>query len=637
MELELYRRDQTPSIPLINSHKGVATAPNADATALFDTTIVPLAKVPVEVEPVAMASAVTAPSDSHVDEANTAGALTDPQDNTDPVIVAGATTATGTDDEVVSPEDAGLMIDAAKADRKRPGGVQTYEERLASSYGPFPTPSTAEQHATYERWRYNAYPDYSVIDRRTYAKYNEDLHHRLQVGDSIAYCDIMGTWQKAFIYDFARDEIMIGPLQINSIEFSKDKPGRGIVRIHEGQTRKTTDPDDCWAKRNPQETRRMTAAWLKNNRDFQEKQRVANEVNGDDAYTHQLVTPEARFIPGGDFSEDPDWRCLRNLPPSPLINTVRDHVQPLDSSGIRPCFICHELVKPHPEQPEWTEVGTSFYCHGRRGAVTALERLMKHCELRHNKDTFHFLHIASLDEMAKEPYTVHLHVQRALRKATEQIGTWGTKLHYRLFLTALKYNDPVPLKYALASLFGLAYGQTGVPCDIKSISKYKKYRLAACQEFLEVAIKTLSEIHQAFMEFDFRPLVRPTNNWSEYNDGNDIDVFQIWNATNLFFRRGLFNDRAFPAIWNVTIPDKTLEQYELEEVEVNPKPPAKKSKAETTETRKAALAAIKKRKLATKTKTAHEKASKKEKKEKAIKEDQLPEGAKLTDAESTEI
>ncbi len=50
----------------------------------------------MEVEPVAMARAVTAPSDSRVNEANTAAALTDSQDNTDPVIVAVATTATST-------------------------------------------------------------------------------------------------------------------------------------------------------------------------------------------------------------------------------------------------------------------------------------------------------------------------------------------------------------------------------------------------------------------------------------------------------------------------------------------------------------------------------------------------------------
>jgi hypothetical protein len=109
----------------------------------------------------------------------------------------------------------------------------------------------------------------------------------------------------------------------------------------------------------------------------------------------------------------------------------------------------------------------------------------------------------------------------------------------------------------------------------------------------------------------------------------------------LFFRRGLFNDRAFPAIWNVTIPDTTLEQFELEEVEVNPEPPAKKCKTETTERRKAALAAIKKRKAATKRKTkrAHEKARKKEKKEKneSINEDQLPEAGTSTEAESKEI
>ena len=83
--------------------------------------------------------------------------------------------------------------------------------------------------------------------------------------------------------------------------------------------------------------------------------------------------------------------------------------------------------------------------------------------------------------------------------------------------------------------------------------------------FFLMAEKTLVNIQEAFMHFDFRQLVPSTKNWSECTDGNDSDVFRYWNATKLFFRRGLFNDRAFPAIWNVTIPDKTLEQCEEED------------------------------------------------------------------------
>lgn len=217
---------------VVREDQEAAAAPNTDATAPFNTTMVLVAKVPVEVESVVMASAVTSPSDTHVDEANTDASLTDPQDNTEPVIGAVATMATSTillhddvtadpgtaaaandsdagllkavaeedqveaakkvdsknnsdeiklsssshvtaenttctDNELASFDDAAVLNDVAVKDRKRAGGVQTYEDKLAACFGPFPTPFTAEKHDLYERWRYNAYPDYSVIDRRT--------------------------------------------------------------------------------------------------------------------------------------------------------------------------------------------------------------------------------------------------------------------------------------------------------------------------------------------------------------------------------------------------------------------------------------------------------------------------------------
>jgi hypothetical protein len=145
---------------------------------------------------------------------------------------------------------------------------------------------------------------------------------------------------------------MIGPLQMHSIEFSKDKPGRGIVRIHEGETRKTTDPDDCWVERNPQETRRMAAIGT-----FRKSRgRLVKSMGMTRTRTCSLpqrlgsylaVTP-AR-IPTGDAYEISPI-STHQYGPWPRAAVIR-------RTSI---FICHELVKSHPEQPEWTEVGTSL-------------------------------------------------------------------------------------------------------------------------------------------------------------------------------------------------------------------------------------------------------------------------------------
>ena len=98
--------------------------------------------------------------------------------------------------------------------------------------------------------------------------------------------------------------------------------------------------------------------------------------------------------------------------------------------------------------------------------------MVAHCTERHPQDTYFFLHIHTLETLADETYTVRYHIQKMMRKVAE--GT--IPLGYDLFLTALAHNDPIPLKLALAKLFGrMEIGLIGTK-NIKDMPKYSKFR-----------------------------------------------------------------------------------------------------------------------------------------------------------------
>jgi hypothetical protein len=117
-----------------------------------------------------------------------------------------------------------------------------------------------------------------------------------------------------------------------------------------------------------------------------------------------------------------------------------------------PCFICGKTVKPHPEKPDRFFVSVEFYGHEKKNTskLGAMLRLAKHFATSHPDHTYHFLHKSPLDSMIGEVYTIALHLQKGLRKAIERSETSPARLHYDLFLWALRYNDPVPLQLALA-------------------------------------------------------------------------------------------------------------------------------------------------------------------------------------------
>lgn len=451
-----------------------------------------------------------------------------------------------------------VMKIAAKIAHDKKKEIAAKKQKV--SFGPFPSPYTFYQHNIYNGMLFPYRPAYLVEDRATYAVYNkqDESLSRLLVGDVIRYKDEGLVSKQMQIFDFEKDHFIIGPGPQDLLEFSaKSKPHGGITRVRGTNTTDILDPDKLWVKRDPPMTEEMKDNF---NKWWASLERGKQQP--------QVTEPK---------NPDRQWRRLCEIP---ILGNREGKIHTKAEAGNsnnaeRPCFICGDPVTPYPTQPDWISVPSSFYGHDRQRTLPAMHRLTEHCTTYHPGSMYHFLHKSPLDAMKDEPYTFTLHAQKALRRAIEQNETIvkvDSTLHYDLFLTALKYNDPVPLKLALAYIFGCVANCIGEARDLKKIKKYKEVCLEACNTFHELAKTAISDMHAAFMKFDFRPLLPPGKVWPLGPDKLDRDVAKIWNATHLFFRRGLYNETPFPAIRHVTLPTMTLEETEERAALTDPSP-----------------------------------------------------------------
>jgi hypothetical protein len=428
--------------------------------------------------------------------------------------------------------------------------AENNEKTRKKQYGPFLCTFAVDEHELFDRCAFREYPDYEIIDRNSYAKHdmNDPSQLRLEVGDRIKYTTHGSTTlHLATIHDFGRGLIFTGPCEFNVIQFpikAKRNSITTITRIREAGEIIATDPAKIWVLRNPNLTHTMTEEGVK----IYEGLKM-----GDEHF-------KARAVPGFGFGNEKDkkWRCLNDLPTAaPIVPIVAP-----STSSVYPCFICGEDLKTLPNQPRWIDVPFDFYGYRKRGkekdpAVSRAESrrekvmlcLMKHCNDKHPRDMFHFLHKAGLNSIGEDEYTIQIHLQKVFRKGLEARG----QLEFSLFQEAMENNNPVPLKFALCNLFGnikghLQYAQK----DIKQIGKYVKYHPDTFLAFTREVSASLKKIEHDFLQFDFR----------QVQDGvSDKEIMRIWNAVNLFFRRGMFNDKPFLAIRNVKIPEKTLEVF----------------------------------------------------------------------------
>jgi hypothetical protein len=460
------------------------------------------------------------------------------------------------------------------------GGFRTSEKKFSDCFGPFPSPWSKEVHTAYKAWRYEQQPLYRFIPREEIPTYNKKTHNRLQVGHLIRYKDGLGKTRTDRIFDFARDEIFTGPLIVSTIKFS-DVLQIGMFRVVEDIIQEIpVDPYVCWVKRNPEGTQVLHEDWLLT-RGAKYAGMTVDKGSADSAYEHEMVAPTLRQIPGEGYHLDPHWRCIMNLPQSSEVSMVSGHTAVLHNGTTRPCFICNKGVEVHEEQPQWTAVDLYFYAYNKRKGHKYTEgitkSLVKHCLECHPEHMFYFLIKSPLDNIKGVEYSVKLHVQEALRSGSEVIPR---VLGYDLLLTALRDNNAVPLLFAFSFIFGAVFYALGPATAVKKMYELPKgderipFLEPAADAFFELARMNIKDMQAALMNFDIRTLLPASKQWEENNDGNDTDVYKIWNGVNAFFRRGVFDEEAFPGIYYVAMSDKTLEELTLEKYTAgrNPEP-----------------------------------------------------------------
>jgi hypothetical protein len=208
--------------------------------------------------------------------------------------------------------------------------------------------------------------------------------------------------------------------------------------------------------------------------------------------------------------------------------------------------------------------------------------MIQHCLERHSQNMFFFCHNVLLTSLPNEKYSIRYHIQKTMRAVVDQRGP----LEYELFVAALVFGDRAPLQNAISALFGMMLTGPIGSKNIKDIgrrgvtkAKYREFR--AVGMFCQTAHKVMTKMHEAILLFDWFALLPPGQFLNTEVNNNDKSVLHIWNATNLWLRRGLYNTRPFPAIWYVDIPDLTLEKMEEDHIELEPE--KKKLKTEPRE------------------------------------------------------
>jgi chemotaxis protein histidine kinase CheA len=426
------------------------------------------------------------------------------------------------------------------------------EQRVADEramVGPFLSPFTKAQHDIYKRWGYKVYSICESSDILPHAQYDESTAQRLDIGDTIQYENAIGRSIECKVWDFAKDEIIYGAYASQSVMFTEDALPTGFTRIRGAFQTYFQDPTRCWVRRNPNRTQSYLKTLQSGRREtIPDPDPVVQEL----MKTTDLVP---RVIHGVGYGVDDEYRCIRNLPTTRRTVTFHGHHVLYDSDCTqRPCYICGRIVKTNCNMPEWTEI-EDFKFKERE-----YRTMSDHCNDHHAKDMFFFCHNVTLQSPEGAPYTLRMHLQKTMRKVILQ----EHQLNYDLFLNALKYDNPRPLQFALARLFGMMAMEPISIKNIKAIKGYGQFPLKAVEKFQHSSKATVKELGELLRDFDYRTLLPSGKVWNESYQNNDRDVYQIWNATNLFLRRGLYDDEPFPAIRNQKIPETTLEEYKEE-------------------------------------------------------------------------
>jgi hypothetical protein len=447
-------------------------------------------------------------------------------------------------------------LPAKKRKLKRKFIQQTPEQKAARMFGPFDSPFSHNVHLRIKRKLYPQPVPYNVFKG---PNLRDGDRFCLEIGDHIQCMKFGDYLQQRFqIVDFgAPNKIFSGPFA-EDVKIIDDDCIK-ITRTREKKDTEYNVPAGLLVKRNPKRSRKMVATELierdKKWHKIQEGLKKQDDFQAGGVVARACVRTPREIIGDSDQEQDPDWRSLLELPADAKEDRQYPRQQEdLEGTESRKCFICKAQVYPDHTMDEWTKVGQDYYGGTRTAGRHSLTR---HCDEKHKADMFWFLPRHRIEASSAYPWSIRCHLQKILLSSMKD-----GHMQYDLFYQALIDGNPEPLKAEFEFRFGKMDDAYTSAHDMKKTIAGKEYKPSTCAYFLETVAVELKRIRQAFYDFDFRFLIIE-------KAATLGDVYKIWNATNLFLCRGLFNKPDFPVIEHLNVKNLTMEEALRLEDEVN--------------------------------------------------------------------
>jgi hypothetical protein len=418
----------------------------------------------------------------------------------------------------------------------------------------------------YEKWQYVERSRDKLCSSETYVSdaNDKDAIH-LRIGDKIIVESLFSyeTKKTLWCHDFIRGYIITGPRALDRIgcdvldarlvwrsremDVAVDQNDALKVSREMEDVVRIPHSKNVWVKRNPNHTRGMyhyiRQLGVENLRD---RQRTDGPTENRAITTVEF--PQMQEVMGLEYQEeDPMYRRLIDLPYPSSIRWYQSKKsierEPLNDDGRSQCFICQDSISFPPvfKGMNWQEISMSVI------PTKTAKDWKQHCEEKHKGQYFHFL---VSDQLVNcHQIDVRLLVQKFLRSAL----TLHDQIQLVDFLILEETKNPLYLTSNLTTIVGSAIGSSKSRierenlCKLSYVNAKDSYTKKAIDNLLIKAETILREIRQHLQLFDWVGL------------SMQITSYQLWNATNLFLKRGLYEKKIFPPVSHVSIEDFTMQ------------------------------------------------------------------------------
>jgi hypothetical protein len=204
----------------------------------------------------------------------------------------------------------------------------------------------------------------------------------------------------------------------------------------------------------------------------------------------------------------------------------------------RSCFICGKNVKLTPVFSQSTDTWEDIK---EVKNVQSYKNMMQHCQHFHPGQIFHFLAKPENARGMKHVFDVKQQSQRLLRNSLQNLRVM---IPLQVFVTNKEKHSSQDLLSYLNLIMGGAL--------MSANSKHEETLLAKRQILKDTkAWKIFAGKVMCFLE----EILLRLNNFDWVVLGEVVTAYQLWNATNLFFKRGLFDETLFAPVHGLKIPE----------------------------------------------------------------------------------